>query len=109
MIKVICSSAETLPTILHKNDKAFSLFKNVQRDGVGTIARGMPKRLKSIGYSPNTNTWDFLQFCLSVCAADLSCIRNTSTDGWTRNIELTIGLNAPYYLASLEATYRKYA
>lgn len=97
MIKVICTSVETLPVTLHENEKVFTLFKNAKRNGVGTIARGMRGKLKSIGYAPDTRAWDFLQFCLSVCAADLSCIRNTSADGWTRNIELTIGLNEPIF------------
>lgn len=97
MIKVIRTSVETLPVTLHENEKVFTLFKNAKRNGVGTIARGMRCKLKSIGYAPDTRAWDFLQFCLSVCAADLSCIRNTSADGWTRNIELTIGLNEPIF------------
>lgn len=86
-----------LPSTLSEGEKAFTFFKSAGRAGVGTIARGMVNKLQSKGFNPDIRTWDFLQFCLSVCAADLACPRNTSADGWTRVIELTVGVNEPIF------------
>lgn len=51
--------------------------------------------MKRKGFAPDSVTWDFVQFCLAACAADLACPRENSADGWTRVIELTIGLHEP--------------
>lgn len=95
MMKVLCTSVEHLPGVLGENERAFTLFKSAKRSGVGTIAKGWRGSMKRKGFSPTAPAWDFVQFCLSVCAADLACIRSTSADGWTRTIELTVGLQEP--------------
>lgn len=95
MIKVLCTSVEHLPEQLTPDERAFTFFKSAKRAGVGTIAQGWRGSLKRKGFAPTAQAWDFVQFCLSVCAADLCCPRNTSADGWTRTIELTIALNEP--------------
>lgn len=94
-MKFICTSVENLPAELAPGERAFTLFKNAKRQGVGTIARGWRGSLKRKGFAPSTPAWDFVQFCLSVCAADLAGLRRTSSDGWTRTIELTVGLQEP--------------
>lgn len=95
MMKILCASAERLPTTLGPDERAFTLFKSARRPGVGTIARGWRGSLKRKGFAPTPQTWDFVQFCLSVCAADLACLRRNTSDGWTRTIELTVGLHEP--------------
>jgi hypothetical protein len=95
MMKVLCTTADHLPADLPNGEKAFALFKSAKREGVGTIAQGWRGSLKRKGYAPTPQAWDFVQLCLSVCAADLACLRSTSADGWTRTIELTVGLHEP--------------
>jgi len=95
MIKVLCTTAENLPDTIAEGERAFALFKRARRNDVGTIARGWHGSLKRKGFAPSVPAWDFVQLCLSVCAADLACLRRTSSDGWTRMIELTIGLHEP--------------
>lgn len=95
MTKIICSTVENLPAHLAEDERAFTLFKSAKRPGVGTIARGWRGSLKRKGFAPSPAVWDFVQFCLSVCAADLSALRSTSADGWTRTIELTVALHEP--------------
>lgn len=103
MMKFLCTSVEHLPSTLRESERAFTLFKSAKRAGVGTIAKGWRGSLKRKGFAPNVQTWDFVQFCLSVCAADLAGLRRTSADGWTRKIELTIGLCAPLHWTPLKA------
>lgn len=102
-MKFICTSVENLPSTLATGERAFTLFKSAGLPAVGTIARGWRGSLKRKGFAPSAQTWDFVQFCLSVCAADLAGVRSTSADGWTRTIELTVGLNAPLDWTPLKA------
>lgn len=95
MIKVICTSVDRLPTQLAEGERAFTYFKGARREGVGTIARSWHGSLKRRGFRPSPATWDFVQLCLAVCATDLCAMRNTSADGWTRTIQLSVGLHEP--------------
>jgi len=103
MMKVLCTSVDHLPATLAEGERAFTLFKSAKRAGIGTVAQGWRGSLKRRGFAPTVQAWDFVQFCLSVCAADLSCPRNTSADGWTRTIELTVALNEPLRWAPWKA------
>ncbi len=95
MMKVLCTSVDHLPETLEDGERAFTLFKSAKRAGVGTIAKGWRGSLKRKGFAPSVQAWDFVQFCLSACAADLCCPRNTSADGWTRTMQLTVALHEP--------------
>ena len=95
MMKVLCTTPEYLPSTLQEGERTFTLFRSAGRPGVGTIASRWRGSLKRRGFAPSIAAWDFVQFCLSVCATDLACLRKTSADGWTRTIELTVGLHEP--------------
>lgn len=95
MIKVICTTVERLPVNLAEGERAFTYFKSARREGVGTIAAGWHGSLKRKRFQPTSATWDFVQFCLAVCSADLCGLRSTSADGWTRTIQLSVGLHEP--------------
>ena len=106
-MKILCTSVDSLPANFQPNEKAFSLFKSAGREGVGNIANKWKRLLKRKGFAPDAATWDFVQFCLSVCAADLACPRATSADGWTRVIELTVGLHEPMRWVGFEGHLAK--
>lgn len=95
MIKVICTTVPLLPAQLAPDERAFTYFKGARRAGVGTIGNRWYGSLTRLGFRPDAATWDFVQFCLAVCAADLCGLRSTSADGWTRTIELSVGLHEP--------------
>lgn len=103
MMKVLCTSVDSLPTTLEDGERAFTLFKSAKRAGIGTIAQGWRGSLKRKGFAPSVQAWDFVQFCLSACAADLCCPRSTTADGWTRTIELTVALCEPLRWEPLKA------
>lgn len=94
-MKVLCTSVASLPPELDADEQVFTFFQGARRDGVGTIANHWKRVLRRKGFAPDAQTWDFVQVCLAVCAADLSCLRSTSADGWTRVIELTVGVHEP--------------
>lgn len=95
MNKVLCSKAERIPQQLQAEEQVFSYFKGAGRKGVGTIANRWRGSLERAGFQPSPAVWDFVQFCLAVCSADLASPRSTSADGWTRTIQLTVGLCEP--------------
>lgn len=89
---------------------AFSLFHSSKRRGVGSIASSMPREVIQAGIQPSPQAWDFLAIALSVAAADHGCLRDSSPDGWTREIQLEVAVTDPLIWESqtsaLEATLR---
>jgi 7-cyano-7-deazaguanine synthase in queuosine biosynthesis len=94
-MKFICTSIDSLPASLAPDERAFTFFKASGRPGVGIVASALKGSLKRQGYRPTRTQWDFLQLCLAVCATDFAAPRRTSADGWTRVLDLTVGLLEP--------------
>ena len=94
-MKVICAPANRLPIILDSNTKYFSLYLNSGRPHVSFISNGWLKQLKRENIAPSNLIWDFVTIALSIASADLSCEREKSEDGWTRQIELKVYLYNP--------------
>ncbi len=94
-MKVLCSSLAAFPTMPDANTKSFVFFDTPNNANVGRIAHGWPSELRKVGYAPSTEIWDFVLFSFAVCAADYSCHRDRSSDGWTREIELSVTMVAP--------------
>lgn len=91
MIKVMCAKAELIPAQIPADERVFSYFKGAKRAGVGTIANRWHGALKRGGFRPSTEIWDFVQFCLAVCSADLSSPRRTSADAGPGIFSLRLG------------------
>jgi len=89
-MKVICAPEKLLPSILDDNTEYFSLYSIPSNKKIGHIAQDWKVRLKKMGIYPDIVTWDFVTIAMSVCAADLACLRKKSADGWTREIKLYI-------------------
>lgn len=89
-MKVICRPNP--PPLDPIDGVAFSLFERPSQQGVGRIAAAMPRSLRREGIYPSQRVWDFLVIALSVAAADQGCLRKTSPDGWTREIQLEVSV-----------------
>lgn len=94
-MKVICAPVNKLPTILDSNTKYFSLYLNSSRPNISFISNDWLRELKRANIAPSNLVWDFVTIALSVAASDLSCEREKSEDGWTRQIELKVYLCNP--------------
>lgn len=94
-MKVICAPVNKLPTILESNTKYFSLYSNSGRPNISFISNDWLRELKRANIAPSNLVWDFVTIALSVAASDLSCEREKSEDGWTRQIELKVYLCNP--------------
>lgn len=94
-MKILCSSLEALPENIPTDTKAFSYFESNGTDDVGRIAHGWDVDLRRAGFAPSAEIWDFVLLAFAVCAADEICLRKTSADAWTREIELSVTVNDP--------------
>jgi hypothetical protein len=61
----------------------------------GVVGHRILSVVSHLEMAPAPRAWDLLSIALSVIAADESCSRSTTGDGWTRDIELTVAVNAP--------------
>lgn len=109
-MRVICGPSYVLPASLNDGVDYFSLYTNPGIPGVGTIAPGWKRALAKRGLAPSVAIWDFVSLALAVAAADLSCQRAKSSDGWTRQIELDVFLHDPkpwvHQRKELESAFR---
>lgn len=94
-MKVICTSFEARPLTVPAGSRLFTYFQGSDIAGSDRIANGWMPELEREGYAPSTPIWDFVLFGFAVCAADIAVPRNTSPDGWTRQIELSVTLLDP--------------
>lgn len=112
MKKFICCPQACIPDKLSDGKVYFSLYSSIKprRKGIGHIAISLKREIRKAGFVPTVLVWDFTTIALSVAAADMSCKRTRSADGWTRQIELYIYLCEPLIWFAqkslLEETFR---
>lgn len=92
-MKIACAPKSV--TVSSGHDIRFQLFNERELPSEGEVAASMLKAISRLGLAPNQRAWDFLSIALAVIAADETCPRGTSADGWTRNIELTVAVSNP--------------
>lgn len=95
MRKIICAPENFIPKKLDEETIYFSTYSNSSIENVGSFGSTLKKDIIRAGLRPSEIVWDFNTIALSVAAADRSIKRNTSADGWTRQIDLTIYLVNP--------------
>lgn len=74
-MKVVCAPEKLLPEVLEEGTEYFSLYTIPSNKKIGHIAQDWRIRLKKMGFHPDVVTWDFVTIAMSVCAADLACLR----------------------------------
>jgi hypothetical protein len=95
MRKIVCAPENLIPQELEEGTKYVSMYSIPQRENVGYFGSTLIKDLQRARLHPSEQTWDFNTIALSVAAADCSLTRKGSSDGWTRQIDLTIHLCNP--------------
>lgn len=73
-------------------DIPFTLYSHRQNAATGAVGGTIPGIVEALKLRPSARAWDFLSISLAVIAADESCTRALSADGWTRQIELTVAV-----------------
>lgn len=99
MMKVACAPAGVaLPVGI---DIPFTLYSYRQDANTGAVGGTIPGIIDALRLQPSARAWDFLSISLAVIAADESCTRALSADGWTRQIELSIAVVDPNFWSSV--------
>lgn len=92
-MKIVCSQLQ-LPAV-GEADHRYVLYSPSQFDHVGSAGSSLLSDIPRAGIVAPQIAWDLLSIALSVEAADQSCTRLTSPDGWTRQIDLEIAVQLP--------------
>jgi hypothetical protein len=87
-MKIACTPLDF--PIKPRADRQYVLYGRPSSAKRGTAGPTLLSDLRS--FSPSPRAWDFLSIALSVVAADTGCPRDTSSDGWTRQIGLQVAV-----------------
>ena len=91
MTKLHFFTCNEVPATFENDTQYFELFSKDSGKGI-SIGRSIPSQLRKFGIVPTIPALDFATFAISVVAADKSVPRSSTSDGWTRMIELCIPL-----------------
>ena len=92
MRKVICYPKIAKPETFESDAFYFELLSvPEEKNGhVGHSAAQLLSELRKSGITPSISAFDFALFSLAVASADKAILREESSDGWTRQIDLTV-------------------
>jgi len=75
----------------------FMLYGLPRDAAIGTAGNGIVGAVARQGMAPAPHAWDLLSIALGVIAADESCPRERSSDGWTRQLDLDVAVADPNF------------
>lgn len=78
-------------------DVGIALYSQADRPGRGAAGANIVPAIARAKLLPDPRAWDLMSIALSVIAADTCVQRKTSTDGWTREIDLHIAVTDPSF------------
>jgi hypothetical protein len=89
-MKVICASQ----TVIQKRvgDLRCVLFGRASKSDFGSAGPTLLQDVGRFGLRAPVRVWDLVGIALAVNVADQGCPRGTSSDGWTRQIELEVAV-----------------
>ena len=103
-MKVICAQSEAKLKALPAGARGILVFSRSNKPTLGTIGTSVRHYIERKKLVPSDRAWDFVALALSVFAADQAVPRENSPDGWTREIELDIGVSDPNFWNSQRDT-----
>jgi 7-cyano-7-deazaguanine synthase in queuosine biosynthesis len=71
------------------------LFSKSSNEAIESAGWAAAHEIQRKGLEPDPAAWDLLAIALSVVVADGATRRNQSVDGWTREVDLLVSLDAP--------------
>jgi hypothetical protein len=91
-MKVICYPKDSAPPKGSSKSLRIALYGQPNVGDYGSAGSTVERDLRRAGLSPDSSAWDLLSIALAVIAADNAMTRDNSPDGWTREIDLLIGV-----------------
>lgn len=98
-MRLVCApeSVEALPST--DCDLRVNLYGQGSGAGVASAGAAACERVIRSRMNAAPQAWDFTSIALSVLTADFAVLRNTSPDGWTRELTLDIAVTDPDFWA----------
>src|SRR5687767_6175043 len=69
------------------------LFGRTDQGEIASAGAAVAERIAHERLRPEERAWDLLTIALAVVVADYGASRRESPDGWTRQLDLSIGVN----------------
>ena len=95
MTKLTFTPIEFPTANLPQADRHYVLYDQPDQVRHGSSGTGIRNKLLRAGILPADRAWDLLSIALAVVATDFTANRNSSSDGWTRQLELVIAVQEP--------------
>lgn len=93
-MKLLCAPAnEKYPGV--DFDLRVDLFSNSGFKSRGDVGALIAERFRRLKLNPSGRAWDLLALALAIVAADHAHHRDTSSDGWTRQIHILVAVSDP--------------
>lgn len=92
MSRVVCYPRCCKPVAYDNDTLYFEMFSTPESkiENVGHVGVQILKEMRRSQIHPSVLALDFLMIALGVASADKGVLRSTCSDGWTRQIELTV-------------------
>jgi len=102
-MKLLCAPArEKYPGV--NSDLRVDLFSRSGFKTRGHAGALIADRVRRAKLNPSQRAWDLLSLALAIVAADHAHHRDTSPDGWTREIEIAVAVGDPDFWNTQSAT-----
>jgi hypothetical protein len=99
-MKVVTASSATKLPDFTKKCLPVLLYGRGDQKTLGSVGAAVAEEIRRQKLQPTAKAWDLLSLALSVIAADAGVLRKKSPDGWTREIELKVGVREPDFWKS---------
>ncbi|HMN13987.1 MAG TPA: hypothetical protein PKD55_16855 [Bellilinea sp.] len=96
-MKIICCSDASRLDKAKDHDLQILLYGRTQQSDRGSIGANIKDVFGKEKLLSNPRAWDLMSLALSVIAADTGVRRNSSPDGWTRELDLDIAVSDPSF------------
>ncbi len=90
-MKVTCAPKGVI--VQEHADIQYILYDYASASTIGSVGQKIIPTIKRLEIQPAVRAWDLLSIALAVEGADEGCTRDTTADGWCRDIELTVAVN----------------
>lgn len=105
-MRIVSAPLNDLPLAGNRDFDVVLFGPSMTASQVSAGAR-IPGVLRSRKLAPAPRAWDLLAIALSVVAADLNVRRDTSPDGWTRQLSLHVAVREPEFWNSQASALRR--
>jgi len=96
-MRLICHPTRARLPVLTANELPVLLYGRCDVAEGASAGAAIADRIRRRGLSLPRRAWDLLSIALSISAADAGVERSVSPDGWTRELELVVGVHDPEF------------